>query len=722
MNLFLALAVACLAQKPDVPKPIDVRSHIHLAGVVVDSHNHPIEGVDVRWFWIESGRDPSDLEPGSLTDDQGRFSLDARLVRRPDRLQLRKDDALNPTFCLIHPQYGFKTVLVRPEWLDGVPARVRLSRAEELAVRVLDPSGDPVAGATVSIGGYPRRLLQEGLHIAQIPPPAKTDEQGRARLGGLDRSQVRGVMVDAPKFGRVAFGYTTSGASPDIDWPDELVLRLRPTGRIVGQLQANDPSSVQNVSILLTNFTDLASRLSHEPGLASQGVGSLKTDANGRFEAPAIHQGDWTILAEPPEASNLLTGLSRDTVTVGQTTEVSLRLRRGVRLRGRVLDRETHRPILGAHVELTTSPIRSLRSVDTDEQGHFTAVMPPAKLALEVEAGEFCLPAHRPRFAVEIPHDAREIDLPPIELVRGRRIAGLIVNQQGEPSGPGRVKALWVEHPGSPDARVQDSNEPIDDHGRFVLHAIPPDTPFYLLACTDEGATGPPLEIRPLDPSPRRLPFLPDRLEPKLGPGPIRHDLFFPSHDSLEMPVLTLPQDRPARLLRPFMIFIPDIEAWKFPLTLYGPAGIYRIDPIRPMVPDELCLPVFASQLKALDGRVLDIVGHPVADAEVFLLATGTLPGGLRYLDSPSAYEALDVRTDANGRFQTPPRLPAFLDLSVRIHGAGFNPTRTTSRLYAPTTPSFFDVRTERATPAAEKPVWDLVRQGLITNQGASIQ
>jgi hypothetical protein len=285
----------------------------------------------------------------AVADRKGRFDLKATSWRA----DVCRTEA--PGFA---PAYFF----VRADLSTrGAPREVRLSRAAKLLVRVVHPSGAPLAGAQVraTTDWYRMAQLDGGESASSISSPpapewaATTDGDGRCTLAGLPASvrldlelKVRGSMtqIRAPLKLRSAEERAllwVSGGGVDLE------------GRVLDQFDA--PVVRQLVRVVRPVFDDPVSPMLLE-GLERSLPGS-RTDAEGRFTIRNVPPGTWLIGPSPARYPTMNQAVQASQVEDGPPPnervatlaipievgdvpppEILLRADRGLYLRGRVVD------------------------------------------------------------------------------------------------------------------------------------------------------------------------------------------------------------------------------------------------------------------------------------------------------------------------------------------------------------------------------------------------
>ena len=188
------------------------------------------------------------------------------------------------------PPRGFLTldpVDVRP----GAPSlELRLRAGATAVVTVLDPSGVPLAGATVGVHDEtPGRSVRN-----EADPSGTTDATGRATLVGLDPAHV--YLLDVSPGGK---GALPSSTEPWV--PSDTTIRLARALRITGVVRDRNGRAVPTARVEASIGED---------------VGAHDVDGAGRFVLEGLREGPVGLRAVPPGGAGGVGADSADWIPV----------------------------------------------------------------------------------------------------------------------------------------------------------------------------------------------------------------------------------------------------------------------------------------------------------------------------------------------------------------------------------------------------------------------
>jgi hypothetical protein len=195
---------------------------------------------------------------------------------------------------------------------------------------------------------------------------------------------------------------------------------------------ADQPEIARGVRLILT--TDEIS--GKAPPWPTEGFADVKSDEQGRFSVPAIAAGILRIDIYVDESQPLRPRLPEFVrLRAEETTTIEIPMVPTVVVRGSIRAKDTGQPIPGALVHIYYGVGRQGADPVSDAQGTYTARVLPGRVGLQViympekyvqldEIGD------RP---YEVPDYVKQFDLPPLEVVPAKSIAGRVIDQRGQP-------------------------------------------------------------------------------------------------------------------------------------------------------------------------------------------------------------------------------------------------------------------------------------------------
>jgi protocatechuate 3,4-dioxygenase beta subunit len=347
---------------------------------------------------------------------------------------------------------------------DSRELTLRLVRDDvPISGRVIDLQGRPVAGAVVTVlgvGAAPDGRLDDYLKAVQergelgeleakflplrldgqpvppVVPPVRTDADGRFRIAGIGRERVAALQIEGPTIEtkavmartrpgpawRVPMRKEDEGPDPE-DRPERISFYGATFDHVAGPTRP-----IEGLVRDLDTGRPLAGIMVH--GAETPEAGSAEnvqaiTDAQGRYRLVGLPQGrEGHVVAVPPldfpypyygrrkaalklPPDETLPYL-RTRVPVGKAdgpgpVHLDIKLRRGVWVTGRILDRDTRKPGAGAveyfvftdnpHVErypgVAGTTMRDHHPAGTDGVFHLVAIPGPGLLTARVHGSQY---------------------------------------------------------------------------------------------------------------------------------------------------------------------------------------------------------------------------------------------------------------------------------------------------------------------------------------------
>lgn len=426
--------------------------------------------VNVRAIPVAEGTEPLDLGiillrrgltiSGQVVDVEGEPIIDAKIVAMPAAEDSQKSLAnrklssrptqsdAKGTFILqglLAEQRVFLTI-EHPGYLGqvvegvevpiDVPLKVVMQRAARVSGRVEDPSGEPIVGAEVRLGGVGRAAGTVGLRTAGDDNALQTvsDDQGQFDLPGVipGTVELEAVMED----------FLPSEAQRlEIErgaWTDDVVLVLRRGNVLTGRVTNGRGQPVAGARLTL-------------------GHTLARSDAEGAYRLSGLPLGDLELEARHPEYNRT----TRQVTIEPEDNSLDLVFEGGATVLGRVLD-GAQKPVVGASVRFEQQARRDFHQYHaiSDSEGAFEVP--------SVALGHYRVVAERQGFAsheLEGGLDVDEQTVEDVELflspgtelsgqVRGLDFAELSEVEVEAQSGPYRSVPAVVDYEGK--FRIED--------------------------------------------------------------------------------------------------------------------------------------------------------------------------------------------------------------------------------------------------------------------------
>jgi beta-lactamase regulating signal transducer with metallopeptidase domain/parvulin-like peptidyl-prolyl isomerase len=430
------------ATKPAAPeKKLATQS---FRGQVLDPAGKPVAGATVwlvgpngRGYWFEGtailaeGRSSKDGHYDLSLDGPALERL-AALPRHDIEVWVRKPGlalAFRPAHdALDHPI----EIRLRPQ----APRSLRLRNADGLAC-----GNALVAPATAHYGddGY---VNIPDVIANELAVRSRAD--GRVELTGLADDELTGVRVESAELG------VQRGEFRSWEWPSAATIEvtLRKTGTVEGRLVAprECKANFAEAVVYMITIDD------HQEWPAWREHVAIHPDRDGRFRANRVPSGsiqfvvvvpdDWNYRAEKPQIVEDADG-KKIRLLPGGKLNFDLSLAQWVHVSRTVRDAHTRQPLPNVEVVLWTELSGGGTHVrkKTDEKGRFNAWILPNVYyhsAVTLPRGYV---RENPAADRQVVVDAgtRERELEPIELIRERRVEGIVIDPSDRPVGD-----VWV--------------------------------------------------------------------------------------------------------------------------------------------------------------------------------------------------------------------------------------------------------------------------------------
>lgn len=496
-HVFLC-AVALLSADVDGAARASETDERAVFGVVLDAAGKPVSGAAVYLaegpLMLPRPNVPGgqalprpDLIARTQSDEQGAFAIPLA-DETPESHWAR-------TWLVLwvhRPGTALASYLVARDWpARAAPIEIHLAAPVSQSLVVVSPDEKPLPGARV----MPERVDDLRLPAEVAARLAVTsDAAGLAVLGDLAPNRIDLVRLESADYG------AQWAALPAASADGKSQIAMAPVGSVRGRLVADDRAAVAGRPVRLVAW------LAADDDTAGGGFADAVTDAEGRFEAPAIAAGALTVTpdlrAELPLRCRPLAGKQ---VLAGKTTELTIPLELAVRVEGVVRDRDSGAPLAGAAVWLNLgAPPKHFPTAD--QQGRFRDF----QLAGSVSPSPWRMPRgyYFPQVTLDaqpVPKDAEKVELKPLLLARGVALQGRVIDRRGHGVPGAEVIGRW----GLPSLGEETVHAWSDRDGAFVLDGVDGNSHIQLSATSPQGATGKPVSVSPQDGKPVELTVTP---------------------------------------------------------------------------------------------------------------------------------------------------------------------------------------------------------------------
>lgn len=427
--------------KPRLSFEIDPDGNLLLEGSVLDEHDEPVAGAEVRI---------STSPPRTTrTETDGSFSFD-KLLGRTYYVRARSGDKIGGSAAKVVAK--------------GDPVVIRLREGNRLTVLVTDAlTKKPIAGATVL------RPDEE-----ESDPGTKTGPDGKAVLRGLANDWVR-ITASAPGYGPKTESKGIGGSDKATSLEIALSKGAAVSGRVIDE--AGQPIAGARVWAM-----DAAN--AWEGGAGERTAETTAKD--GTFTIAALAQGSYLFFAKDEAHAPAAT---TPVAVAGEspTTGVEIVMKAAASLAGVVVDQEGE-PVAYATVRLSSKTYSAdmvYRQAAADDKGTFLIKgLPRTALRVRAEGEE----ASSAAVDIDLATTPNKTDLR-LVLDRTATIAGVVVDDVDEPVPEATVTAYPDFMAGEVDwVMASNATATTDGDGRFVLKGLD-EGKFRVWASRDSGGS-----------------------------------------------------------------------------------------------------------------------------------------------------------------------------------------------------------------------------------------
>jgi RNA polymerase sigma factor (sigma-70 family) len=248
---------------------------------------------------------------------------------------------------------------------------IQLRKPEVITGTVLDNSGKPIHDEKVKISMFSSSavtsLSRDWINGDFIPNSVvKTDSDGKFIFRNLPEGSTTHLNIIGHGYAREIKNNISAGT-------EGIVIKLKPEARIEGKVTFDDTGKpAKGIAI-------------HIQGIhPTQDYGDAITDENGYYKITNLNTGQFVIMLAP--GNEEWTAIAREYVKIaeGETIkDVDLKLTKGVMITGKVMEKDTNKPIsnvwIGMYDSAHPQSQDSNQSCNTDKDGNFSLRAAPGK-------------------------------------------------------------------------------------------------------------------------------------------------------------------------------------------------------------------------------------------------------------------------------------------------------------------------------------------------------
>lgn len=325
---------------------------------------------------------------------------------------------------------------------------IRLEREVRVRGVVRDKSGRGVAGVPLWLSGAeePHYSDRRSLWVPQVLAPALTvrsDARGRYEVRGVPALDMANIEIGDPRFVRRGFSVSLSGAVTSA--PPQ---GLRPASFVMGRVLGVDGEPRAGIEVSANTGRGFSP--SGEAGW-SDGI----TDRDGRYRIGSLPPARVTIRAQDLSGAGVARALENIVLRPNGVTRLpDIRLRRGGIVQGRVVDRDSGKPLGGALVGGKSGSI--FVSVASDEEGRYSLRLPAGKASIDVSAAPrgYLIPTlSRNSQALMVTLAEGQAQTYTVRLKKGLSASGVALTPEGKPAAKAgilaeRIMPGWQQYEG----------------------------------------------------------------------------------------------------------------------------------------------------------------------------------------------------------------------------------------------------------------------------------
>lgn len=371
------------------------------ATLVADTGDMPPGQHRERTYHVPKGRNLLSVE--GKTNAKGEFAFDT-LPLSPYTIDAFSENGR------YHGQFTLST---------GDPQqtlRIAFEPAVTIRGRVVDSAGRPAAAAHVDATRESALSQRDAEHWSGF---AKTGEDGTFAIPGAPIARYTFLVSYRDLVGQYKRGVKIDGAPLEF-----VVFRAGSVrGTVIDEVTG---FPMYGIPIYVRSLKDNI----------NQNSTVIETDDDGRFEIDRIYPGDCAISLmfanDKPRNFVLADGQGEVTVPEGSAVDVTLKMRRGAVVTGRVVDADSGKGIFNAHIGSNAVWSSGATFTNTDAQGNYRlAGLHPGTLKLEYQSAIGYPQGDRSTTAEVVLDYGQTVTAPDIRVARGLAASGRVVDADG---------------------------------------------------------------------------------------------------------------------------------------------------------------------------------------------------------------------------------------------------------------------------------------------------
>ncbi|WP_164101540.1 carboxypeptidase-like regulatory domain-containing protein [Candidatus Laterigemmans baculatus] len=316
---------------------------------------------------------------------------------------------------------------------------------EEGTVRVVDPEGNPVAGADVTLEAIkaPHGVTRRLPALVRKQQTMKTDGDGRVVFRGRPSAAIRGVSIRTDGYGTQYLSERLVSAWVEGD--EALTLRLQPTAALVGRVEGFDAREHPGLKLQI-----LTEPREGRPPLHGRAVVEIEEDGSFGVERIAAGRVSFASSLSPDSPSKIrLPSVSLVKPGERRVLAENPQLEPAVLVRQRIVESDTGegipdvklRVLWGSAVEGRSDWSQS-KATRTDEHGWWSAKVLPGRINIRISSipegykGTAWFDGRAGYLGVEatVPASDQIVTLPPERYVPSRELTGRLQYADGTPA------------------------------------------------------------------------------------------------------------------------------------------------------------------------------------------------------------------------------------------------------------------------------------------------